>query len=121
MARDQAGVTQSVLAQGSDCDLRESSFLDPLLDHLARASVMLALETELKAFVRARNSDSGVGTGKPVAAGRSATAWSKKCLGSLKLALRQYSERRDCSGAKASRQRMTISRSTRLSRTRQRG
>jgi hypothetical protein len=84
MDRDQADATRSVLAQDSVCDLRERN-LDPLLDHLARMSVLLALENELKAFVRARNADSTRGGSRtPFAVGRSAINFSKRCLGSLK-------------------------------------
>jgi hypothetical protein len=70
MGNDQAGATRSVSWQDPDRDPRESNS-DPLLDHLARATLLLALEVELKAFVRARNSHSGRGgTGMSFAAGR---------------------------------------------------
>lgn len=82
MGNDQAGATRSVSGQDSHRDPGES--IDPLLDHLARASVLLALEAELKAFVRMRNSDSDRGRPRMSLAVASAIAYATDCLGSLK-------------------------------------
>ena len=54
MGNDQAGPRRTVPGQNEDNDLCDTRS-DFLLDHLARATLLIALDVELKAFVRAYN------------------------------------------------------------------
>ena len=54
MGNDQAGPPRRVPGQDADHDLCETRS-DFLLDHLARATLLIALDVELKAFVRVYN------------------------------------------------------------------